>query len=843
MSNAQSQVGIVIVSHSQQLAAGVRELANQMVQGNLYIATAAGIDDPENPLGTDVMQVYHAIESVYTEAGVIVLMDLGSAVMSAEMAVELFPTQQQTQIKLCDAPLVEGTLAAAVTAATGAKLDRVLAEAQGALAAKAAHLSSPISTVNSSPIASESSGVSLSKIHLTIHNPMGLHARPAAQFVSLANQFDANITLQNCSTDSQEINAKSINQVLMIGVRNGDEIAIAATGVDATAALSALQVLVKTKLSQSSSLSPRLVNPDCSLNTETSQLFGIPAAEGIAMGPVVRCELQPIEIEAQYIDNPTQEWQQLQEACSEAQSEIIILCQEISYYAGDAEAAIFEAHLLYLDDPVLLQQAQSLIFEHHYSAAYAWKQVINQTIETYNHLEDVYLRARSADVLDVGQRVLRLLTGIEPPRLTLSEPGILVATELTPSETAQLDFNLVLGICTAAGSATSHSGILGRSLGIPTVMGVGAEVLNLCNGMTLALDGSTGQVWIDPETEVMDRLRTQQHHQQITFTQLRTAAQRPACTQDGHLIQVMANIGGVAEAQIAMQEGAEGVGLLRSEFLYLARRRIPTQAEQAELYRVIAQIVSPHPLIIRTLDLGGDKSVPEVKIPPEANPFLGWRGIRVLLDYPDLLRTQLRAILQASAGHQIKLMFPMLTQPQEMITALDILNQERDALQQKGIAFDENMEVGMMVEVPSAVAMADQFAQLVDFFSIGTNDLSQYVMAADRNNSKVATLADGFEPAILRMIQQVTQAAHQAGIWVGVCGELAASPLAVAVLVGLGIDELSLNPACIPAVKMAISQLTRPAATAIANHVLQLNSATAVKSYLEQQLHSNHTRL
>jgi phosphocarrier protein FPr len=835
MPNAQTQVGIVIVSHSQQLAAGVRELVSQMVPGDLHIATAAGMDDPENPLGTDVMQVYHAIESVYTEAGVVVLMDLGSAVMSAEMAVELFPTEQQPQIKLCDAPLVEGTLAAAITAATGAKLDRVLEEAQGALTAKTAHLSTAASTPISPPTETHLPVTSPSKIHLKIHNPMGLHARPAAQFVSLANQFHSNITLQNYSTQSRTINAKSINQVLMIGARNGDEIAIAATGEDATAALNALQHLVNTQLGEAQQLSPRLVNPDSSLNTETSHLFGIPAAEGIAIGPVVRCELELIQVEVQYTEDPSREWQQLQEACAEAQSEIIILCQEISAHAGDAEAAIFEAHLLHLDDPVLLEQAQTFIFEQHYSAAYAWKQVIDQTIATYHHLDDPYLRARSADILDVGQRVLRLLTGIEPPRLTLTEPGILVATELTPSETAQLDFNLVLGICTAAGSATSHSGILGRSLGIPTVMGVGTEILNLCNGMTLALNGTTGQVWIDPEPDVMSQLRTQQHHQRVTFTQLRAAAQRPACTQDGHLIQVMANIGGVAEAQIAMEEGAEGVGLLRSEFLYLARRRIPTEAEQAELYRVMATIVSPHPLIIRTLDLGGDKSVPEVNIPPETNPFLGWRGIRVLLDHPNLLRTQLRAILKASAGHKIKIMFPMVAQPQEMIQALDILNQERDHLKQEGIDFDEQMEVGMMVEVPAAVTMADQFAQLVDFFSIGTNDLSQYVMAADRNNSKVATLADGFEPAVLRMIQQTVKAAKQARIWVGVCGELAASPLAVPILLGLGINELSLNPSCIPAIKMAISQLTRPRAEAIAYHVLQLDSATAVKDYLNQQ--------
>lgn len=833
MPNTQTQVGIVIVSHSQQLAAGVQALVNQMVAGNVKIATAAGLGDPDNSFGTDAMAVYQAIESVYSPAGVMVLMDLGSAVLSAELALKLFPRQQQEHIQLCPAPIVEGTLAAAVTAATGANLEQVLAAAQNPLTAKITQLSTPSQTHSA---ALETPLNCAAEIHLKVHHPMGLHTRPAAQFVTVANHFQSTITLQNCSTQSAVINAKSINQVLMIGVGEGDEVGIAAQGEDAAAALRALQHLIQTQLGPSNQAVPRLVNPDCSLSQEGGYLVGIPVSEGIAIGAAFRCEPELIQVEAQYTEDPETQWQHLKLACSEAQSEIMILCQEISAHGGEAEAAIFEAHLLYLSDPSLMEAAQTLIFEQHYSAAYAWQQMIDQTIAAYEQLHDPYLRTRSADVLDVGQRVLRVLTGSQPPRLNLKQPGIVVATELTPSEIAQLDCNLVLGICTAAGSATSHSGILGCSLGIPTVMGVGAEVLSLCDGMTVALDGTTGQVWIQPEGELLTQLRNHQQHQQITFTQLLEAAKRPAQTQDGHRIKVMANIGGVAEAQIALEEGAEGVGLLRSEFLYLARRRIPTEAEQVELYRVIAQILSPHPLMIRMLDLGADKSVPAVKIPPETNPFLGWRGIRILLDHRELIRTQLRAILQASSQQTIKLMFPMVSQPQEMIQVLEILNQEREHLQQAGMEFDPQMEVGMMVEVPAAVAMAEQFAGLVDFFSIGTNDLSQYVMAADRNNGKVGALANGFEPAVLRMIQQTVNVAKQAGIWVGVCGELAASPLAVPILIGLGVDELSLNPSAIPAVKMAISQLRLPQAEAIATDVLQLSCAEAVKSYVSQEL-------
>jgi phosphocarrier protein FPr len=294
----------------------------------------------------------------------------------------------------------------------------------------------------------------------------------------------------------------------------------------------------------------------------------------------------------------------------------------------------------------------------------------------------------------------------------------------------------------------------------------------------------------------------------------------------------MANSGGVADAQIALENGAEGVGLLRSEFLYSGRMSAPTEEEQLEVYEAIANILSPHPLIIRTLDIGGDKSLPYLNLPLEANPFLGWRGIRLLLDCPDLLKTQLRAILRTTHRHQIKVMFPMIASVREIRAAKEILSTAQAELRSLGIPFDEAMEVGIMVEVPAAVAMADQLAAEVDFFSIGTNDLSQYVMAADRNNAKVATLADAFEPAVLRMIQQTVIAAHNAGIWVGVCGELASSPLATPILVGLGVDELSMNPPAIPAVKAAVVRLTISEAEAIASMMLQLDSAEAVRQYV-----------
>lgn len=605
----------------------------------------------------------------------------------------------------------------------------------------------------------------------------------------------------------------------------------AATGDDATEALAALQHLVaanfgEAQVEQSPATSlpetPRLAN---------AQLSGIPTSPGIAIGTVVMYEPTIVNVTEEHADNPELEWRQLQVACSLARDRILSLRHQAVTH-GEEEAAIFDAHLLYLEDPALIENVRQQIFARYLTAASAWNSVINETISTYQTLEDSYLQARAADVSDVGQQVLQLLTDTQVAPPDLKEPGILVATDLTPSQTVQLDPSKVLGICTVTGGATSHTGIFARSLGIPAVVGVGLEVLHLKNGTLMALDGETGQVWMQPNTPQLEELQHKRETQLAAKRTLSATAQQPAITSDGYPITVMANICGVVDARIALDNGAEGVGLLRSEFLYLERASAPSEEEQLENYQAIATILSPHPLIIRTLDIGGDKPLPYLNLPPEANPFLGWRGIRFSLDCPDLLKTQLRAILRASYRHPIKVMFPMVTCVREVRAAKRILSTAKAELRQAGIPFNEAMKVGIMVEVPAAVAVADQLAEEVDFFSIGTNDLSQYVMAADRTNTKVASLADAFEPAVLRMIQQTVKAAREAGIGVGVCGELASSPLATPILIGLGVDELSMNSPAIGVVKAAISKLTKSEAEAIASAMLQLDSAEAVRQYV-----------
>jgi phosphocarrier protein FPr len=395
----------------------------------------------------------------------------------------------------------------------------------------------------------------------------------------------------------------------------------------------------------------------------------------------------------------------------------------------------------------------------------------------------------------------------------------------------------VLAICTEVGGATAHSAILARALGIPAVVGLGPALWQLVDGQLVGVDGEQGRVWPQPEP---DRLAALQRKRQVwleTQAEVKVAGQGEAITRDGRRIEIAANVGGPHDVPVAREYGAEGVGLFRTEFLFMDRDRAPTEEEQLEAYRQAAVGMDGQPLIIRTLDIGGDKPLAYVEMGEEANPFLGWRGIRFCLDWPEVFRPQLRAILRASVAENgrplnLKIMFPMVSALSELRAAKEVLADVEQELRESGIPFDEGMEVGIMIEVPSAVTIADQLAQEVDFFSIGTNDLTQYVMAADRGNARVAGLANALQPAVLRAVRQTVEAGHEAGIWVGMCGELAGNALATPVLIGLGLDELSMSAPSIPAVKEQVRQLTIPQAQQMAAEVLASDSAAAVQAYL-----------
>ncbi len=785
-------VGLVIVSHSAKLAEGVVELARQMGGEDVAIEAAGGMADPPGEIGTDMAVVMTAIERAASPDGVIVLMDLGSAVMSAEMAVEMIT---DTEVLLCEAPLVEGAVAAAARAGTGADLAEVAAEARSALGMKAAQLgvedaAPPVAPPTESLVGAE-------ELVINVPNKLGLHARPAARFVETAARFDATITVADDTTGRGPADARSLSALITLGVRQGHDIRVQAAGADATTALAALRELADDNFGDDNGGAPVAAapagTPSPPAPAPTGALSGVPASSGIAIAPARHTGgVRPLEsLTLKGSDpglSPSAEWGRLEAAREAARGDVVAARKQIAQQAGEAEARIFDAHLLLLDDSALLGPAKEAV-DAGKGAGAAWREAALALAETYRGLDDAYLQERAVDVEDVGGRVLRHLTG-ETASQGIAEAGVLVARDLTPGDTAGLDRELVKGLAIARGGATSHAAILARALGIPAVVGLGEGVLNIAEGTTLVVDGDAGTVEVAPGDDVLAERERAQVETEERHARARARAREPATLRDGPTIEVAANVGSPADAAGAVDLGADGVGLLRTEFLFLDRDTEPSEDEQRAVYEEIAEALDGRPVIIRTLDAGADKPLPFLAQAPEDNPFLGVRGIRLGLLHPDLLRTQLRAIAAVAQRHPVKVMFPM-------VATLDEYRQARAMV-------DADIEVGVMLEVPAVAVQADAFAREVDFFSVGTNDLTQYTMAAERGNEALAPLLSGLNTPVLRLIERAVEAANAHGRWVGVCGELAGDPEAAMVLAGLGVRELSMAASRIPEVKQAL---------------------------------------
>ncbi|MBN1180076.1 MAG: phosphoenolpyruvate--protein phosphotransferase [Anaerolineae bacterium] len=560
-------------------------------------------------------------------------------------------------------------------------------------------------------------------------------------------------------------------------------------------------------------------------------LQGIAASRGIAIGPAYQFRRASLTFERCTIDAPATEWLRCEDALETARQQIIDIAQHIEAESGAAEAEIFQAHLLMLEDPELLETVRETIDQQYLNAEAAFSDAAEVYAQKLESLSSDYLKSRAGDVRDITERVLRILIGAEETSVCtdMFTPSIVVAEDLTPSDTVLMDKTLVLGFCTAGGGATSHTAILARGLGLPAVVGIGPAALTIPDGATLILDGAAGTVMVSPDSETIDAYRIRQETVARVRAEARTYAHAPAITRDGHRVEVVANIGNVESANAALDAGAEGVGLLRTEFLYLERHHLPDEEEQYRAYRAIVDVFGDLPVVLRTLDVGGDKDLPYLDLAPTANPFLGQRAIRLCLARPHLFKPQLRAVLRAGAGRNLKLMFPMVATLDEVREARAILEVCRAELRAEKQAYAEQMEIGIMIEVPSAAIMAHQFAAEVDFFSIGTNDLSQYTMAADRTDAQVARLADAFQPAVLHLIRTVIDAAHSHGRWVGLCGELAGEPLAIPILLGLGLDEFSMNPPAIPTAKQVIRALDLDEARALATEALTMESPKDIR--------------
>jgi phosphoenolpyruvate-protein phosphotransferase len=658
---------------------------------------------------------------------------------------------------------------------------------------------------------------------VVVRNPSGLHARPAAVLVNKARTFSADVRAE---LGGRSANAKSLVAVLSLGAVARAELRLVARGDDAARAVAELIELIQGGLGEDLAA---LAAPGPGLSSASHErdddrhFHGVTAAPGLSMGPAFKLDVLTVEVKERGED-PKTELARLGQA-------LVLIQTELSRLAGrpgmlGEQAEIFSAHLTMLEDPEMSERAEAAIRQGK-SAAFAWREAIKRGCGELAALSDPLLASRAVDLADVGARVLReLASGSEP--LAAPAGSVVLAERLTPSDVMRLADQRVAGLVTVLGGTTSHVAILSRSLGLPCLVGVSRSALSLSAGATVVLDADSALLLADPDAATLSAYRQQIEARAAAREAHLAMAQERAVTRDGVHIEVLANIANAGEAEKAMQLGAEGVGLVRTEFMFLERDAAPTEAEQIASYEAMANAVGKRILTVRTLDVGGDKPLPYLPLPAEDNPLLGLRGLRVSLLSPELLRGQLRAILSARGESRRRIMLPMVSSLEELREAKRMVDEERQRVSAPDV------ELGIMVEVPSVAIQADLFAAEVDFFSIGTNDLTQYTLAMDRTHPRLASRQDGLHPAVLRLIDATVRAGRKLGKPVGVCGALASDPGAIAVLIGLGVTDLSVGVQEIPDIKAKIRGLDAARCRAIAEAALALGSASEVRALVAQ---------
>jgi phosphotransferase system enzyme I (PtsI) len=562
------------------------------------------------------------------------------------------------------------------------------------------------------------------------------------------------------------------------------------------------------------------------------KIQGIAASAGIAIGEIMHMQEEVHdfcrEVEASQIPAEKERFYTAQQL---AEKELDALQERTAANIGEQQAEVFAAHKLMVSDPSFVEVVLNHIENHHASAEAAVEDAATEIAAMFAGLDSEYMRERASDIKDIGKRLVRILQGGTGE---VNYSGILAAKDLLPSDTAALDLASVSGFITALGGKTSHSSILARAAGIPAVVGIGSEIEKLSDGDMVIIDGHVGEIVVNPEEDVLEEYRQRIKKEQDRAALLAAVGHLPSVTLDGHHIELACNIGTPADMEKVIAAGAEGVGLFRTEFLFLDKTSVPTEEEQVESYKAVLSAMPDKKIVIRTLDAGGDKQLPFIGGLPEANPALGLRAIRLCMVYQDVFKTQLRALLRASVAGNLHIMFPMIATVEELRGAKALLKDAAEELTQEGIPYKSDVSVGIMIEVPAAAVIADILAEEVDFFSIGTNDLVQYTMAADRMNEHVAYLSDYFQPPVIRLIGTVAKAAQKSGKWVGMCGEMAGDPLATPLLVGLGLTELSMNGRAVPVVKHRIRQLELKQTQEWADHILTLHTASDIKKNLEE---------
>ncbi|MGB7450405.1 MAG: phosphoenolpyruvate--protein phosphotransferase [Ornithinimicrobium sp.] len=847
-------IGLVVVSHSRALAQAAVDLALEMVDeaDRPAVKLAAGLD--ETTFGTDAAAVAEAITAVDTTDGVLVLLDLGSAVMSAEMALEFLEPEAAARVRLSSAPLVEGLVAAVVTAASGATLHQVSVEAERGLAAKVGQLGGVAATAagqgDDEGVRGQDADADDALVdgemtrEVRVGIPHGLHARPAAAFVGCVNRFaGAEVRARNPQTASGWVSAGSLSAVATLNVRQGQLLELRAAGEEAQVALDALEELARAEFSESV-VSAQPAPQGQGQDEAPSPTEPLPMGSGLDMaaGPLQR-RGEAAEV-SDYVSSgeTATERERLQRALDQADAELADLVATTRAGLGGDQAEVFVAHRAWVRDPEITGPAFAGT-ERGEPAGSSWEQAGISAAEKLAQVDDDYLRERAEDIRSVTRRVLRLLVALSTTSDTSTaaetpssqdvdgshKATILLVSELDPGTAVSVDPRHVGGIVTTAGGSTGHGVLLAQARGIPTITGR-SEVSDVESGTWVAFDTRRQMVWVDPDgasRAEIDELGARREHEQ---ERERAAAREPARTRDGTRVSVNANVTSSAEAQRAVELGAEGSGLVRTEVLFESWRRAPTVSEQTAALWSVAAALGGRPMTVRTWDIGADKPLSFWQQEPEQNPFLGVRGIRSFAAHADVLHDQLRAVCRVAAEHPVRVMFPMVATVSEVRWALRQLDL---AVEQETGARPDGLEVGIMVEVPAAALRVAAMTEDLDFVSIGTNDLTQYTLAAERGNAAVEHLFDPMDPAVLRLIRGVCLEARER-VEVSVCGGAASDPAAACLLVGLGVDELSATAVAVPRVKAELRRHTVTQLRQLGEQALGCDSAEAVHALLEE---------
>jgi multiphosphoryl transfer protein len=802
-------VGLVLVSHSRPLAEAVGDLVRRAVNSDLQLSYCGGVGEDRTELGTDAIEIQEAISAVYSDDGVLVLMDMGSAILSAETAKEFLNPEQREKVRLTSAPLVEGGVAAAVQAQLGSSLDEVANAALQSLLPKQDQVQDVAPTVQA---ASPAPSLLVDEIlDVTIQNPHGLHLRPAAALIKTLSAFPAEVLIENRTESRGPVLARSLVDVARLQIRQGDSVRFSISAPDPQPVIDSIRHLVETQFGESAQ--PTLPSEALSA-PDVSQAFGV--SRGIAIGRPLRLDTIVASVPRYRLESAhdiAHEVAKLRSAVASAIAEFDTRIDRLRTSLPENELEIFNAQRMLFADPSILKEVQSRIQEQHLNAAAAWHETLSRHTSEQEKVDDPYLRARAADFREVERTVLTRLidakAGLALPEQAFADPTILICEELTPTLAEQLRRLSIAGVIQLGGGTTSHGAILARALGIPAIGGARKDSERLRTAQQVAINGSEGALWIDPPPDVLNDLAGRQ---QLELSESQTALQKshePAITKDGIPIQVGGNAGSAKDILDARTNGAEFIGLFRSEFLFQDFTEEPDEDQQLAAYReALAPSAGSFPVTVRLLDIGGDKPLKFLPQAKEANPFLGVRGIRLLMANPRFFRSHLRAILRLAISFRIQLLIPMVTDLSEILATRRMLAEIAGELTKGNVPHQWPIPVGAMIETPSAGLLIDQLLPHLDFISIGTNDLTQYILCAERGSASLSTFSDSLHPAVLRVCEQVIRAAQERGIKASICGEIASDPEAVPIWLALGLRDFSVTAAEIPATKSLIRKLT-----------------------------------